>query len=926
MPEPSKPDWTEHLRLRLARLRLNPAREAEIIEELSQHLDERYRELSAGATPPEDAHRLALEELRDQNLLGQQMQSLRQAHVSASIPAGPPATRLLSDLGQDLRYAIRMLRKQPGFTAAAVATLALGIGANTAIFSLVNATLLQRLPIANRQGLVYVYRGAVGGAFSYPQYAHLRDNNHAFDSLAAWGGISASLNVDGTTDLVSGAIVTGNFFDVLGITAEHGRLLAPSDDVMPGAHPVAVISHDLWMTRFGGRSDMVGHPIRLNGAVFSVVGVAPPRFPGPQLGIVRHVYVPMMMQALMRPPRAGYSGEQNPDLLKNPNNSWLFGLGRLEPGVMADQAGAELATLATTFVRTLSPAADPQRVAIVPVDQGDPNQRERMRSVAWLLGAVVGAVLLIACANIANLLLSRTAARRREMAVRLAIGANRARLVRQLITESTLLSVIGGVTGLALAWASVQAFHTAPPPPGALPLAVEFSIDHRVLIFSFALSLVTGLVFGLAPALTASRPNLVPALKDAAAEGAEPGRRVSLKRILVVAEVALSLLLLIAAALFVRSLQAAQAIDPGFAVEKLVSAPLNINLLRYTRLQGREFYQQVVQRVKRLPGVEAASVSRVALMTGGSRVLGILVEGTRVGGDRSMSEGSGVVSADPVRVNANVVGPGFFDTLDIPLLTGRDFNEQDAEGRPLVVIVNEASVRLHFGGESPIGKRVSFGGPRGPWCEVVGVARDSKYGSLGEEWLPVVFLPLAQNHETGMMLYVRASVAPSSLIGSIRREIQALEPNLPVPDIHTMAETVGTSLYAARMGAWLLGVFGVLALLLAAVGVYGVLAFSVSRRTREMGIRLALGADPRDVFLLVVRDGMLLVGAGILIGLGAGVAGARTLATFLYGAPTSEVSTFAAVTGILTVVALAACVIPARRAMGVSPTAALKYD
>jgi macrolide transport system ATP-binding/permease protein len=423
-----------------------------------------------------------------------------------------------------------------------------------------------------------------------------------------------------------------------------------------------------------------------------------------------------------------------------------------------------------------------------------------------------------------------------------------------------------------------------------------------------------------------SRPSLVPALKDANAEGTEPAGRVSLKRILVVAEVALSLLLLIAAALFVRSLQSAQAIDPGFAVEKLVSAPLNINLLRYTRRQGREFYQQVVQRVKGLPGVEAASVSRVALMTGGGRVLGIIVEGTHVEGERSMSEGGGVVAADPARINASVVGPGFFNTLGISVLSGRDFNDRDAEGRPLAVVVNEASVGLHFAGQSPIGKRVRLGGPQASWSEVVGVVGDSKYGSLGEGSLPVVYMPLAQNHETGMMLYVRTSVGPSSLIGSIRREIQALEPNLPVPDIHTMAETVGTSLYAARMGAWLLGVFGVLALLLAAVGIYGVLAFSISRRTREMGIRLALGADARDVFLLVVRDGMLLVGAGILIGLGAGVAGARTLATSLYGAPTSEVSTFAAVTGILTVVALSACVIPARRAMRVSPTAALKYD
>ena len=634
----------------------------------------------------------------------------------------------------------------------------------------------------------------------------------------------------------------------------------------------------------------------------------------------------MMMQAIMRPPRAGYSGEQNPDLLKNPNNGWLYGLGRLKPGTSLEQARAELATIATRYVRSSNPSAPPSRITLVPIDQGDPNQRAQMRSVAWLLSAVVGAVLLIACANIANLLLSRTVARRREVAVRLAIGASRARLVRQLLTESILLALIGGAAGLGLAWASVHAFRAAPPPPGSLLLALDFAIDQRVLLFSFVLSLVTGVGFGVAPALRASRPDLVPALKDASSESDTRGGRISVKKILVVAEVSLSLLLLIVAGLFVRSLQAAQAIDPGFEVEKLVSAPLNINLLRYTRTQGREFYGQVVEQVEALPGVESASVARVAVMTGGGRVLSLLVEGTQGLDNRSMSEGGGVVSGDPTQINANVVGPRFFETLGIGLLSGRDFSDQDREGQLPVIIVNEAMVKMHFAGVNPIGRRVSFGGQRGPWREIVGVVRASKYGSLGEGSLPVAYMPVAQNHETGMTLYVRASVPPSTLIGDIRRQIQALEPNLPVPNIQTMSETVGTSLYAARMGAWLLSVFGGLALLLAAVGIYGVLSFSTSRRTREMGIRLALGAERRDVFLLVVRDGMLLVVFGIIIGLGGGLAGARSLAAFLYGVPTSDLPTFAAVTAILTAVALAACVLPARRAMRVNPLAALRCD
>jgi predicted permease len=818
-----------------------------------------------------------------------------------------------------------MLRKQPGFAAAAVLTLSLGIGANTAIFSLVNATLLQRLPVANRERLIYINRDSFTGSFSYRMYAALRDGNRSLDGAAAWANITASLNADNTTDLANGAIVTGNLFDVLGVTAERGRLLSPADDVTPGAHPVLVISHDFWQARFGGRQDIVGHTIRLNGHLFTIVGVTPAGFTGPQLGVVRHLYVPMMMQTIVRPPSASYSGEMNPDLLQRPGGGWLAMVGLLRPGAAIEPARAELEALATTYARSVNLTPPEVRVFVAPVDQGNPVQRRQVQSVAWLLSGVVAAVLLIACANIANLLLSRAAARRRELAVRLAIGATRARLMRQLLTESLLLSGIGGAAGLALAWAVVRAFNAAPPPPGALPLAMTFVIDLRVLAFSVGLSFATGIIFGLVPAVKASRPGLVPALKDASADD-ERGRRFDLKHVLVVAEVSLSLMLLIASGLFVRSLQAAQAIDPGFDVEKLVSAPLNINLLRYTRVQGREFYREVVARMERLPGVESATVARVPVIGNGSRVLGMVRDAVQSLNGRSVNEGDGAVGVDSRGINANVIGPGFFKTLGIPVLRGRDFDERDDEGHLLVVIVNETAVRIHFHGQDPIGSRVSFNGPQGPWCKIVGIVRDSKYGALGETPLPVVYMPVGQNHETGMTLYVRASVPPGSLIGSIRREIQAIEPNLPVPGAQTMAATIGTSLYTARMGAWLLAVFGGLALLLAVIGIYGVLSFTISRRTREVGIRLALGAEARDVFLLVVRDGMLLVGVGIGVGLGGGLLGARSLASFLYSVPTSDFRTFSTMTSVLAAVALVACVIPARRAMRVPPTAALKCE
>jgi predicted permease len=913
------PDWKPSLAERLARLRLRPVREREVIDELSQHLDDRYHELRASGATEDDAVHLALVELNDditdEDLLARGMRPLRQASMWEPVVPDAPGRGVLGDAWQDLVYAARILRKSPGFAGAAIVTLALGIGANTAIFSLVNATLLRRLPVENRDRLLYVFNGPDWNILSYPAYAALRDGNRLLDGLAAWGGITASLNADGETDLVNGVIVTGNFFDLLGLTAGRGRLLSTSDDLTPGAHPVAVISDRLWQTRFNRKSDIVGSEIRLNGGIFTVVGVARPEFPGPQLGIVRDVYVPMMMQALMRPPRAGYSGEQNPDLLKNPDSGWLFQLARLKAGVTPDQAQSELAALATNYARarTSNPNTPAQRVTLVPIDAGDPNQRQQMRSVATLLGCVVGVVLLIACANVANLLLSKAAARRREVAIRLALGATRWRIVRQLLTESLMLFTIGGAAGVVLAWAVVQAFQAAPPPAGALPVALEFAVDRRVLAFSLLLSLVTGIVFGSAPALQASRPGLVPALKDEAFAPDSRARLFNLKKALVVAEVALSLLLLVAAGLFIRSLRAAQAIEPGIAVDELVSAPLSVNLLRYTKAQGREFYQRVIERMEHVPGVRAATVARVAVLTGGARVITIAVEGRPDSGNSGQSEGRGFAPSSGQSALANIIGASFFKTLGIPIARGRDFNSQDTEDHPPVAIVSETMARQFFPG-----------GARASWIEIVGIARDSKYRALNEAPAAVVYLPLSQRHETGVTLYVRASVPPGSLIAQVRREIQAIEPNLPVPDIQTVTDTIGSSLYAPRMGAILLSVFGGLALLLAALGVYGVLALSISRRIREIGIRMALGADKKRVFGLVLREGMWLVAIGLGIGLGAGLYASKWIESFLFDVSTRDVTTFVAVPCVLAAVALLACYLPARRAMRVDPMVALR--
>jgi predicted permease len=835
--------------------------------------------------------------------------------------------RIMDSLIKDVRYGVRSLLKRPGFTLIAVLTLALGIGANTAIFSVVNATLMRPLPVSDPDRLVFVFHGSPGSVFSYPDYAAFRDQNNVFDGLLAFGGITASLNSNDQTDQVTGAIVSGNFFDVIGVRAQLGRVISTEDDKTPGAHPVAVISQGLWQKRFAGDPTVVGRQLLLNGNAFTIIGVLPAGFDGLQMGAVRDLYVPLMMQASMRPPRAGYSGEMNPDLLQVRGNRWLSSVGRLKPGVTSEQAQASLALIAKQLEEAYPTTNRNRGVSISALSESDnPRNRQQLSSVARLLMAVVGIVLLIACANVANLLLARSSARTKEIAVRLAIGATRARIVRQLLTEGVLLATLGGAAGLLLAWWISRSLSATPPPAGALPITPQFSIDLRVLLFTLGISLLAGVVFGLAPALRASRPALIPALKDDAAAFFERTRTFSLRNLLVVTQVALSVVLLIAAGLFLRSLQQAQAIQPGFDAERIVTLPLNINLLRYTRTQGREFYRQVIERVEAIPGVEFASLARIAAVSGGSSVRSLLIEG-RAGSDNQFrSEGAGAASGDADSVSSNVIGPRYFQTMGIGLLQGRDFNAQDTEDHPRVVIVNEAFVRRHFPSEGVIGRRLSFNGPEGPWREIVGVVRTSKYFSLGEAPTPVAYLPLPQNHETGMTLHVRSTVDPSTIVGAIRNETQALEKNLPLAAPETMSARIANSLYAARMAAILLAVFGALALLLASIGLYGVMAFAVSRRTRELGIRVALGARPADVFRLVLRQGMTLVIVGLVLGLVVAAMVTRLLTSFLYGVSTTDVFTFTAIPVLLTLVALLACYLPARRATKVEPLVALRYE
>ncbi len=837
----------------------------------------------------------------------------------------------METLWHDLRYGFRVLRASPGFAAVAVLSLALGIGANTSIFSVVNAALLRPLPVAEPDRLVFVYNGSRESPYSvssYPDYIDYRDKNEVFSELLTYSSIVMSARADDQTDLLSGSIVSGNFFDALGVRAELGRTFLPEEDRTPNTHPVAVISHGLWQRRFGSDPGIAGQQLSLNGHQFTIVGVAPSGFEGPEVLETNDIYVPMMMQALVRPPRGGFSGDMNPDLLGRRGSRWLRIIGRLKPGVTREQAQAGMTALAASLEQAY-PNENSNRVAtIYPVSKVDPEAYSQLISVAGLLLAVVAIVLLIACANVANLLLARASARRKEIAVRLALGASRSRLVRQLLTESVLLSLAGGVVGLLLALWTIDLLKTATPTSGIFSFTLDYHLDGRVLAFTFALSFATGIIFGLAPALQASRADLVPALKDEVAMVAQGRRRLSLRNLLVVAQVALSLVLLIGAGLFLRSLKNAQDIDPGFEADKILNAQLNINLLRYTKAQGQEFYRRVIERVEALPGVESASLARVVPMSGSGRTTSIQIEGqeTREDNFRSESTGGSAASENPNTASSNVVGPKYFQTMGIGLVRGRDFNPQDKEGVPLVIVVTEAFARRYFEDQDPLGRRVSFRGAQGPWSQIVGVVRDSKYRTVGESARATVYQPLAQNHETGMALHVRTKGKPASLAESVRREVQSLEPNLAVTNIESMSDVLSASLFAARMGAVLLGIFGLLALLLAAVGLYGVMSYSVARRTREIGVRMALGAGTGNVLRLVLKEGMMLVGGGLAAGLIVAAGVTRLLASFLYGVNPLDAITFVAIPLTLALVALIANYLPARRATKVDPMEALRYQ
>ena len=821
----------------------------------------------------------------------------------------------MTDLLKDIPYGCRMLLKSPGFTLVAVVSLALGIGFNTTIFSAVDAVLLRPKAGIDPSRLVEIYLGDSSGyaygVSSYPDLREYRERSDAFSAIAANQSalVLYRAGADTTTsEYLMGEIVSGNFFDLVGISPSLGRFLRADDDVEPGGHPVVVVSHAFWQGRLGGRLDALGETVDLNGHSFTLVGVAPPDFAGNFPGLLSNFWVPSAMVDQMNPSLTGSR------LLRRTSRS-LFVKARLKAGTTLEQAQAQMDAVAIQLQEEFPDANRDRSITLLPSTDVrlHPMIDQALVPVATVLMVVVGLVLLIACANVANMLLARASARRGEVAIRLALGSTRWRLIRQLLTESLLLSSLGGALGLVIAYWSTRLI-LAFKPPIPIPIALDLTLNPRVLFFTLAASIVTGIVFGLAPALQSSRASLVPALASDRAASAG-GRRFRLRSALVVLQVAVSLLLLVSAALMLRSLGNAQAIDPGFETENVVLMSTHLGLHGYDEARAKVFFEQAAERLASLPELAAASVtSKVPL-------------GTNVSTRTAAPEGEEPErDADWPALDATTVAPGYFELMRIPLIAGRDFRASDDADAPRVVLLSETAARRFWPGESPIGKRVVARGAERRILEVVGIVADHKVRTLGEEARPQVYYSFAQDYSPMMYLVASTTVRPELALAAAKRELLAMDGNLAFFESKTMAQNLEIPLFPVRMGATLLGLFGALALALASIGIYGVIAYSVSRRTREIGIRMALGASRRDVMTMVTRQSLTLVLAGCAAGLAASVLGTRVLANVLYGVASTDAITFAGTLIVLLTVAFVANWIPARRAARVKPTVALRYE
>jgi len=831
---------------------------------------------------------------------------------------------------QDLRYGLRMLLKHKGFTAVAVLSLALGIGANTAIFSLIDAVMLRSLPVHEPERLVLFGKAESAGItigfpdsswdlFSYPTYSEVRQRNQVFSDLAAVHsfpsrvhGVVHASGSTGELEQINAQMVSGTYFSVLGVNALLGRTLTSDDDITPGGHPVVVASHSWWQRRFGGDPSVIGSTINIDKTSYTIIGVGPSEFFGTTVGDSPDIWVPLSMEEQLPP---GWKG------LNNRMFQSLYLIGRLNSGVSGEQAGAEANLL---FKQLLLEYSGPQpsaerlqdiqqaRIELTPAGRGLSELRKEFSLPLKILMVVVGVVLLIACANIANLLMARAAARQQEFTLRAALGASPARIGRQLLTESLLLALLGGAAGILLgSWGSSALVSMVSTGPQALPLNVE--PDLRVLAFTLIVSVVSAVVFGTAPAIRASRVELSASLRSNRASSFAMTRSL-LGRALLVSQVALSLLLLVGAGLFVRTLVNLQRVDTGFNQEHVLLFQIDTDSIGYkqdSRLV--KLYRDVEEKVTSIPGVRAASFSMFAFNQGGWNS----PASTR--GDSSSARTEGIRN--------NSVGPAFFEAMGLPLLTGRGFGAQDTETSPKVAVISEAMAQQLFPGSSPLGRRFGMGGPEhSEDIEVIGVVKDAKYGNLMEEPKPMAYYPYFQAINYLSNFEVNFSGEPGAIVAEARRAIKEVNRDLPIVEAVRMSEHVGRSLVQQTLIARLTSFFGLLALLLACIGLFGIMSYSVAKRTNEIGIRLALGAAPGDVLRLVMREGLAPVLIGIAIGLPAAVVGSRLITSLLFGLTPADPLTICLATLLLLAVAALAGYLPARKASRVDPMTALRCE
>jgi predicted permease len=812
----------------------------------------------------------------------------------------------------DLRFALRQLLKNPGFTAVAVLTLALGIGANTAIFSVVDQLLVRPLPVSDPQRLALLGQsggeGRVDFEFNYPLFRDYQRGNQVFSQLTATAEQAVGLGTGGATERQRALLVSGNYFSMLGVNAALGRTFAQDEGVEIDDAPVVVISHGLWQRRFGADPQVLNRSVTVNGRPFTIVGVAPREFAGTTRGFVPDLYVPITMLGQLSADRPG-----NEHPLNTRYFTWHWIMGRLKDGVAPEQARAAMGLLAQQASAANLPNTSTNLV-VLPGAQGFSNNLREARLPLNLLLGTAGLVLLIACANLANLQLARATGRTRDFAIRLALGAGRGRLVRGLLTESLLLSLAGGGLGLLVAVWLVDVLNQFRPPNADIEL--PSGLDPRALLFALVASVATGLLFGLVPAFRASRPQIVPELKGGGGTTEPRVGRWNLRSALVVLQVSLSLVVLVGAGLCTRSLQKLQGIDPGFEPSKVVLASFDLGLNNYTAPQAKEFYDRLLERARTLPGVEAAGLSLVTPLSGNAPAMSVeRVEGYQAGPrEHAMGE-------------INFVDGDFFRALSVPLLRGRAFTAADAANGPAVVVINDAFSQRYFAGQDPVGKRIFQHGPDGGTpTEVVGVVETTRSRRLTDQARPAMYFPLTQKPDRALTLSVRTGLDPAATISRLRELVKSLDANVPTFQLRTLEQQKSGSLALQRMAATLLGGFGVLALLLASLGLYGVLAYSVSRRTREIGVRMALGAQVTDVLRLVLRQGLGLAGLGLVLGLAGAFGATRLLRGFLYDIQPLDPVTFTAVAILLGLVATGACWLPARRAARVHPMEALRTE